>query len=149
MGDGMKRRLLPLLGGLAALLAAGLLLWPRAGTRPFRDLTAGDARPFQKLTARDIQSVKLELYPPGAEFTLTREEIEELAPLLNGVVVCQRDDSWRDYDGQACLFTLTLADGSRTTVNAYNPFLIVDGVGRRCEYGPCEALSHFANTLRD
>ena len=150
MGDGMKRRsLLPLLGGLAALLAAGLLLWPRAGTRPFRDLTAGDARPFQKLTARDIQSVKLELYPPGAEFTLTREEIEELAPLLNGVVVYQRDDSYREYDGQACLFTLTLADGSRITVEAYNPFLIVDGVGRRCEYGPCEALSHFANTLRD
>lgn len=150
MGDGMKRRsLLPLLGGLAALLAAGLLLWPRAGTRPFRDLAAGDARPFQKLTARDIQSVKLELYPPGVEFTLTREEIEELAPLLNGVVVYQRDDSWREYNGQACLFTLTLADGSRTTVNAYNPFLIVDGVGRRCEYGPCEALSHFANTLRD
>lgn len=161
MGDGMKRSpLLPLLGGLAALLAAGLLLWPRAGTRPFRDLTAGDARPFQRftagdpqpfqeLTARDIQSVKVGLYPPGAEFTLTREEIEELAPLLNGVVVYQRDDSYREYDGQACLFTLTLADGSRTTVNAYNPFLIVDGVGRRCEYGPCEALSHFANTLRD
>lgn len=150
MGDGMKRSpRLPLLGGLAALLAAGLLLWPRAGTRPFRDLTAGDARPFQKLTARDIQSVKLELYPPGAEFTLTREEIEELTPLLNGVVVYQRDDSWREYNGQACLFTLTLADGSRITVEAYNPFLIVDGVGRRCEYGPCEALSHFANTLRD
>lgn len=149
MGDGMKRRLLPLLGGLAALLAAGLLLWPRAGTRPFRDLTAGDARPFRNLTARDIQSVKLELYPPGVEFTLTREEIEELAPLLNGVVVYQRDDSYREYNGQACLFTLTLADGSRTTVEAYNPFLIVDGVGRRCEYGPCEALSHFANTLRD
>lgn len=150
MGDGMKRRpLLPLLGGLAALLAAGLLLWPRAGTRPFRDLTAGDARPFQKLTARDIQSVKLELYPPDVEFTLTREEIEELAPLLNGVVVYQRDDSYREYDGQVCLFTLTLADGSRITVEAYNPFLIVDGVGRRCEYGPCEALSHFANTLRD
>ena len=139
MGDGMKRRpLLPLLGGLAALLAAGLLLWPRAGTRPFRDLTVGD-----------IQSVKLELYPPDVEFTLTREEIEELAPLLNGVVVYQRDDSYREYDGQACLFTLTLADGSRITVEAYNPFLIVDGVGRRCEYGPCEALSHFANTLRE
>ena len=139
MGDGLKRRpLLPLLGGLAVLLAAGLLLWPRVGTRPFRDLTAGD-----------IQSVKLELYPPDVEFTLTREEIEELAPLLNGVVVYQRDDSYREYDGQACLFTLTLADGSRIAVEAYNPFLIVDGVGRRCEYGPCEALSHFANTLRD
>lgn len=161
MGDGLKRRpLLPLLGGLAVLLAAGLLLWPHIGTRPSQDptagdthpfqrFTAGDPQPFQKLTARDIQSVKLELYPPGVEFTLTREEIEELAPLLNGVVVYQRDDSYREYNGQACLFTLTLADGSRTTVDAYNPFLIVDGVGRRCEYGPCEALSRFANTLRD
>lgn len=134
----MKRKPpLLLLAGLAALLLAAVLIRPFAGTRPFRHLTAGE-----------IQSVKLELFPPEAEFTLTREEIEALTPLLNELVTYQRDDSWRDYDGQLCRFTLTLADGSQTTVQDYNPFLIVDGVGRRTKYEPCEALNHFANTLR-
>lgn len=135
----MKRRTAFLLcGGLALVVLTGILAQFFTGTRPFKDLTAGD-----------IQAVKLELFPPSAEFSLTPEEIEELAPLLNDVVVYRRDDSWRDYDGQLCRFTLTLADGSQTTVGAYNPFLIVDGVGRRTKYEPCEALNHFANTLRD
>ena len=80
----MKRRTVFLLcGGLALVVLAGILaqLFPR--TRPFKDLTAGD-----------IQAVKLELFPPSAEFSLTPEEIEELAPLLNDVVVYRRDDSW-------------------------------------------------------
>ena len=135
----MKRRTAFLLcGGLALVVLTGILAQFFTGTRPFKDLTAGD-----------IQAVKLELFPPSAEFSLTPEEIEELALRLNDVVVYRRDDSWRDYDGQLCRFTLTLADGSQTTVSAYNPFLIVDGVGRRTKYEPCEALNHFANTLRD
>ncbi|MDE6923350.1 MAG: hypothetical protein K2P01_07330 [Oscillospiraceae bacterium] len=135
----MNRRTAFLLcGGLALVVLTGILAQFFTGTRPFKDLTAGD-----------IQAVKLELFPPSAEFNLTPEEIEELAPLLNDVVVYRRDDSWRDYDGQLCRFTLILADGSQTTVSAYNPFLIVDGVGRRTKYEPCEALNHFANTLRD
>lgn len=83
----MKRRTVFLLcGGLALVVLTGILaqLFPR--TRPFKDLTA-----------EDIQAVKLELFPPSAEFSLTPEEIEELAPLLNDVVVYRRDDSWRDY----------------------------------------------------
>lgn len=138
MGNDMKRKpLLICLGGLAALLAV-VLLWPSVvGTRPFKDLAAAD-----------IQSATVALYPPDAQFTLTPEEVERLVPLLNAVVVYRRDDSWREYSGQLCVFTLTMADGSQTTVQAYNPFLIVDGVGRRCKYGPCEALNHFANTLR-
>lgn len=133
-----RKRTFLLCGGLAALLLAGALTWTFHGKRPFRGITAGD-----------IQSVKFELFPPGVDFTLTPEEVEELAPLLDGLVVYRRDDTWRDYNGQMCVFTLTLADGSRTTVQAYNPFLIVDGAGFRCEYGPCEALNRFANTLRN
>ena len=134
----MKRKsLLICLGGLAALLAA-VLLWPFViGTRPFKDLTAGD-----------IQSVTVELYPPDAQFTLTPEEVERLVPLLNDVVVYEKDDRYREYSGQLCLFTLTLADGTQTTVGAYNPALYVNDVCRRTKYGPCEALNHFANTLR-
>lgn len=134
-----KRTVLFLSGGLAVLLLAGALLGPSVmGTRP-----------FQGLTPEEVQSAQLELFPPDVSIQLTREEIARLVPLLNELVVYRRDDSWREYNGQLCLFTLTLADGSRTTVQDYNPFLIVDGVGRRTKYEPCEALNHFANTLRD
>lgn len=131
----MKKRV-----SLAVLaLAAGLLT--RSGL-------AG-SRPFQNLTAGDIRSAAVELYPPDCSYTLTPEEIERLAPLLNDLVIHRRDDSWREYCGQLCRFTLTLADGTQTTVQAYSPFLILDGEGWRTKYEPCEALSHFANTLRD
>ena len=136
----MKRRTVFLLCiGLAALLLAGAALGPSVvGTRPLKGLTAGD-----------IQSAQVELFPPDVTIQLTPEEIDRLVPLLNQAVVYRRDDSWREYSGQLCRFTLTLADGSQTTVQAYNPFLIVDGVGWRTRYGPCEALNHFANTLRN
>ena len=133
-----RRTVFLLCGGLALLVLVGILVQPFPGTRPFKDLTAGD-----------IRSVKLELLPPDTALNLTPEEVGELAPLLNQVVVYRRDDSWQEYCGQLCRFTLTMADGSQSVVQAYNPFLIIDGVGRRCEYSPCEALNHFANTLRD
>lgn len=133
----MKKRALPLLCGLAALLLAGAALGPSVvGTRPLKALTSGD-----------IRSVTVELYPPDAQYTLTREEIDRLVPLLNQVVVYRRDDSWREYSGQLCRFSLTMADGSLTTVQVYNPFLVLDSAGWRTKYGPCEALNHFANTL--
>lgn len=136
----MKKRTLFLLCiGLAALLLAGAALGPSVvGTRPLKGLTAGD-----------IQSAQVELFPPDVTIQLTSEEIDRLVPLLNQVVIYRRDDSWREYDGQMCVFTLTMADGSLTTVQDYNPFLILDGAGWRTKYGPCEALNHFANTLRD
>ena len=137
----MKKRAVFLLCGAAVLLLAGALAWawPSViGTRPFQDLTPAD-----------VQSAELELFPPNLTFTLTRAEIEELVPLLNELVVYRKDGSWREYEGQLCRFTLTLSDGGQAAVQAYNPFLIVDDVGWRTEYRPCEALNHFANTLRN
>lgn len=133
----MKRKIL-LCAGLVLLAAVGALTWSFRGRQPLRGLTAGD-----------IQSAQVELFPPDVTIQLTREEIDRLVPLLNQVVIYRRDDSWREYDGQLCRFTLDLTDGSQTIVQAYNPFLILDDVGWRCGYAPCEALNHFANTLRN
>lgn len=108
---------------------------------------AGQA-PLAGLRADEIQWVKVELSPPGTTHYLTQEEIAQLAPLLNRVVTHRRDDSWRDYNGQAVVFTIRKTDDSLLTVMPYNPFIVIDGVGYRTEYTPCEALSHFANTLR-
>lgn len=108
---------------------------------------AGGSRPFAGLTGGDIRSAAVYLSPPDVTLELDREQIEELAGLLRAAVTRRRDDSWRDYAGQGVTFTLELADGTRRTATAFNPFLIVDGAGYRAEYGPCEALNSFGNRL--
>ncbi len=104
-------------------------------------------RPFKTLSAEDIAAASVTLTPPGE--TVEIAEVEELADDLNAVVIYRKDNSYTEYVGQTCVFSLTLADGTTMEINAYNPFLIIDGVGYRCEYQPCEALNSFANRLLD
>ena len=64
-----------------------------------------------------------------------------------GACVYNKDNSYTEYAGQAVIFTLSLADGSQVEIIAYNPFIIIDGIGYKCKYEPCEALNHYANEL--
>lgn len=102
-------------------------------------------RPYKELTAADIQSATVLLTPPDT--TLEIPDTGELAEYLSQVVIYDRDDSYTEYAGQGALFTLQLADGSTTDIMAYNPFLVIDGVGYRTKYEPCEALNRYANGL--
>lgn len=102
-------------------------------------------KPFKDLTGGQISGAEVQLMPPDT--TLQIEDVDALAELLNDVVIYQRDDSYTEYAGQAVVFTLTMTDGSVTGVMAYNPFLVIDGVGYRTKYEPCEALNHYANQL--
>ena len=70
-----------------------------------------------------------------------------LVSYLNEVVIYNKDNSYTEYAGQAVIFTLSLADGSQVEIIAYNPFIIIDGIGYKCKYEPCEALNHYANEL--
>ena len=40
-----------------------------------------------------------------------------------------------------------MTDGTQTEVMAYNPFLVIDGIGYKTKYEPCEALNSYANQL--
>lgn len=108
------------------------------------EITYG-GRPFQKLEAAEVTFASVCLTPPDA--TLEIPDIEELTGLLQKAVVYNRDDSYTDYDGLGVTFALTFADGTQTQITAYNPFLIIDGVGYRTEYAPCEALNQYAIRL--
>lgn len=128
-----KRWLIALL--CLAVIAGGILAASAmAGRRPYKDLTAAD-----------IQSATVLLTPP--DITLEIPDTGELAEYLSQVVIYDRDDSYTEYAGQGALFTLQLADGSTTDIMAYNPFLVIDGVGYRTRYEPCEALNRYANGL--
>ena len=104
-------------------------------------------RPFRNLEASDIQSASVELLPPDVSAQLAPAEVETLAELLRQVRVKWRDDSYTEYCGQAVIFTLTMTDGTVRKAMAYNPFLVIDGVGWRTAYAPCEALNAFGNRL--
>ena len=116
------------------LLAAILILSCSVGRRPFRDLDPGS-----------IAAASVQLMPPDR--TLPVPDTAELAGLLQAQVIYRRDNSYKEYAGQAVLFTLELTDGTTRQVMAYNPFLVIDGVGYRCKYEPCEALNQYANDL--
>ena len=104
-----------------------------------------ERQPFRELKASDIAAAEVRLSPPDVTVPVT--DLERLAELLRAVEISQRDNSWREYAGQAVVFTLTMNDGTTRTVVAFSPFEILDGVGYRAEYDPCEALNRFANEL--
>lgn len=105
-------------------------------------------RPFKDLAAKDIKEVTIWLIPPDIKLAFTEEEVIELVRILNKVVIYKEDNSYKDYDGQAIIFTITKTDGKQISINAYNPFIIIDGIGYRTKYKPCEELNSLANNLR-
>lgn len=102
-------------------------------------------KPFEDLDASRIASATVRLEPPDK--TIQIADVDELAGYLRDVVIYDRDNSYREYCGQAVTFTLTMTDGTQTEITEYNPFLVIDGVGYRTKYEPCEALSQYANQL--
>ena len=102
-------------------------------------------RPFKDIEGADILSAKVELMPPDVELEVS--DTEKLAELLRQVVIYRQDDSYKDYAGQAAVFTLSMRDGSVLEITEYTPFVIIDGVGYKAKYEPCEALNSYANAL--
>ena len=104
-------------------------------------------RPFKDLEAEDIISANVRLLPPDTTIQIT--DIEELVSYLNEVVIYSKTDAYTaGYVGQDVTFTLNLSDGSQMQITAFYPFVIIDGVGYKCKYEPCEALNNYANELR-
>lgn len=133
----MKKKLMIFVGCCAAVLLACALC---------KRYLVGDS-PLKSLSLGEIGAVEVELLPPNQTVRLTAEQIETLLPLLHDVVIFERDDSYREYAGQAVIYTISKKDGTTVRVMAYNPFIVLDGAGYRCEHEPCEALNRFANNL--
>lgn len=105
-------------------------------------------RPFQNISVSEISKASVKLLPPDVEIELEQDEIEELVGILHAVIIYQEDNSYNDYEGQAVVYTITNEDGSQVTINAYNPFLVIDGKGYRTKYEPCEQLNSLGNQIR-
>ena len=106
-------------------------------------------KPFRDLSAADISSATVWVIPPDITVDLTGDEIAELTAILRTVVIYNRDGSYSEYAGQGVIYTLKRTDGSQLTVMAYNPLIVIDGIGYRTKYEPCEALNALGNTIRN
>ena len=138
-GKGKKRKTVLIL--TAVLILAALLA-------VFAARSLIGSKPFEDLEASDIQEASVEFLPPGDTITLDRNEIEKLTDILNDVIIYRRDGSYRNYNGQSVIFTIIKTDGSQVTVNAFNPFLVINDTGYRTEYEFCGELASFGNSLR-
>lgn len=106
-----------------------------------------DSHPFIDLKVEDIAGVTVELYPPGTKAEFNSQEIEDLVGILHKVVIYSEDNSYTEYNGQAVVFKITKTDGTMIEINAYSPFLIINGVGYKTKYGPCEQLTRLGNKI--
>ena len=131
----MKKKVLIII--LVWVLLLGVIIIVSTGTN--------GKKPFKDLKASEIASVTVRLSPPDKTILIT--EIEELTNYLNDVVIYNKDNSFTEYSGQGAIFTLTMADGTQTEIVAFNPFLVIDGVGYKTKYEPCYALNRYANRL--
>lgn len=102
-------------------------------------------KPYRNLDAFQIIMATVRLTPPDKTIQIT--EIKELVEYLEDVVIYNKDNSYTEYAGQAVTFTLTMSDGTQTSIMAYNPFLVIDGTGYKTKYEPCQALNSYANGL--
>ena len=102
-------------------------------------------RPYKNLDASEIVSATVRLEPPGKTFAVA--DIEELTEYLQDVVIYNRDNSYKTYDGLSVTYTLTMADGTQTEIMPYGSFFVINGIGYKAEHEPCNALITYANKL--
>ena len=129
-----KKRLMIAIACIILVGIAVIVFFSQQGKKPYKDLDLSH-----------IFSAKVLLTPPDK--TIEIENIQELVEYLNDVVVYNEDNSYTEYAGQGVVFTLTMVDGTQTDIMAYNPFIVIDGIGYKTKYEPCEALNSYANKL--
>ncbi|MGI6181652.1 MAG: hypothetical protein ACOYIE_06205 [Agathobaculum sp.] len=130
----MKKKVIIAAVAIVCAVAAGLFVF--RGQRPYRDLKASH-----------VVSAAVRLSPPDQTIPIAEADMEELVSYLNEVVIYNEDQSYTEYAGQAAIFTLQMADGTREEIAAYNPFVVINGTGYRTKYEPCEKLNRYANKL--
>ena len=112
-------------------------------------LNGRSQKPFKKLTKEEIKAVTVELYPPNTKAELNKDEIEDLVEILQKVVIYKEDNTYGEYCGQAVIYKITKTDNTIIEVQAYNPFLIIDGIGYTTKYEPCQQLNSLGNKIND
>lgn len=122
---------------ICAVIILGVLLINFSGKKPFKDLQTAD-----------VIKVEVLIQPPNiTKEILESTQIQNLVGILNKVVIYKKDNSWGEYSGQYVQYTISKKNGEIITIGAYNPFLIINNVGYKTKYQPCEDLNALANSI--
>ncbi len=122
---------------ICAVIISGVLLINFSGKKPFKVLQTAD-----------VIKVEVLIQPPNiTKEILESTQIQNLVEILNKVVIYKKDNSWGEYSGQYVQYKITKKNGELITIGAYNPFLIINNVGYKTKYQPCEDLNALANSI--
>ena len=94
-----------------------------------------------------VKSISVTMRPPESTIELSEEQIDEVVNILKKVTIGQKDDSYRELNGQWVEYDITYKDGSSISVASFNPYIVIDGVGYETAYEACEELNSYANSL--
>jgi len=103
------------------------------------------ALPYKDLSAHEILCVTVEIFPLKVRGELSDDEIDDLVAILRTIEINNRDDSHNEYGGQAVIFTIVMTDGAEEVISAFNPFIIINGIGYRTDV--CYELSGLGGTI--
>ncbi len=96
---------------------------------------------------KHVKSISVTIRPPESTIELSEEQIDEVVNILKKATIGQKDDSYRELNGQWVEYDITYKDGSSISVASFNPYIVIDGVGYETDYEACEELSSYANSL--
>lgn len=108
-------------------------------------LFAVDKKPFEDLQASEVASASVLLLPPNESIEI--DNIDTLVGMLNNIELSSRTIGHKVSGGQSCVFTITKTDGNTQEINVFGSYVIIDGVGYKGTYLPCEELNQYANSL--
>ena len=103
------------------------------------------ALPYKDLSANEILSATVKILPNKVRGDLNEDDIKDLVAIMRTIETYNRDDSHNSYGGQAVIFTITMMDGTEEIISAFNPFLIINGIGYRTDV--CHKLSGLGATI--
>ncbi len=105
-------------------------------------------KPLKDLKVKDIEKVEVFLQPPNIKKEVTdKEQIQKLVETLNRIVIYKKNNSWGNYNGQFVQYTITKKNGEIIKWGDYNPYIVLNGVGYKAKYQPCEELNALANKI--
>lgn len=117
---------------LLGLGSVGYIRYDKSAKHPFTS---------RELSKVERVSVIFGAYEP---YYLSEEEEEQFLELLEDVVIYERDNTYREYTGVGFTsFGIEKTNGKTIYIQASNPFFIINDVGYRTKYEPCDEISRF------
>ena len=103
---------------------------------------------LKDLSPNDIVCFTVTVQPPGESKSVSNPVyVSDLTTILRSIETYERDNYFNDYAGQWATFVITLKSGETLAVAAHNPFIVINGIGYRTKYDPCEALHCLADDM--